>query len=179
MKVKDVMNAKSVKWCSPETKLYDAAKTMSTISIGALLVVDKEKKVVGLITNRDVCLSLSQKQTASLAKLTVGQIMPKKVYTIKTSDDVSIAYNQMKVNKVGHLPVVDSYGKLKGIISLQNLSKKPFESDKEFNVNSAPGESFLKTIQAINNLYDSKSVSILKSVSTIKKPKLDKKSTGF
>ncbi len=177
LKVKDVMTAKLLKWCSPETKLHDAAKTMSTINIGALLVVDKDKKVLGLITNRDVCLSLAQKQTTSLAKITVGQIMPKTVYTIKSSDYVSVAYSQMKSNQVGHLPVVDSYGKLKGIVSLQNIAKEPFENDKEFSVNSAPGESFLKTIQAINNLYDSKRS--LKAVPSFKKPKTDKKSAEY
>jgi predicted transcriptional regulator len=172
MKVKDVMITDSQKWCSLGTKLHVAAKTMSTIGFGALPVVDKEKKVLGIITDRDICLSLAKNHATPIAKTTVSQIMPKTICTVKATDDISTAFTHMQTNKIGHLPVVDEQGRLKGIVSLHNLVNDLHLNKKtEFGDVSVPGESLMRTIQAINNLYNSNDVLNIKNSSPVKKAK--------
>lgn len=63
MKVKDVMTAKSLKTCSPESNLKEAANAMKSANCGVLPVTNHDKKVVGIITDRDICLSLSEDGT--------------------------------------------------------------------------------------------------------------------
>ncbi len=154
MKIKDVMTARSLKYCSPETNLQNAAELMKTANCGALPVVDKENKVLGIVTDRDICLALAQEQGAQLAKTTVGKVMPKKVHTVHVDDDISAAYKQMRTNKVGRLPVVDSDGKLKGIVSLHKLISKTMEDGAiALGQPSEPGENLGKTIHAVTQRY--------------------------
>ena len=168
MKVKDVMTATSLKFCSPETKLHNAAKTMKASNCGALPVVDKQKKVLGIVTDRDICLSLAQKQV----KATVGQIMPTKVFTVKTDDDISTAFRQMRTNQIGRLPVIDEQGKLKGIVSLHNLINNTISNGKEdLGAISSDGENLLKTIQAVTDRYNGKISVKEKKTSTLKRSK--------
>lgn len=153
MKVKEIMTADSLKSCTPETKLSNAARIMKTANCGALPVIDKQKNVVGIITDRDICLSLVKKQTK--VPLTVGKIMAKKIQTIKDEDDVTEAYREMRLNQIGRLPVVDEKGKLKGIVSLHNLINNAISDGKvELGDLSSSDENLLKTIRAITNRYN-------------------------
>src|SRR5574342_8506 len=121
MKVQDVMTSRRLQYCNPETKLHNAVKLMKAGNCGALPVVDQNKKVVGIVTDRDIALSLSSRQTGSPAKAKVSQVMTKKVQTVKTGADLTAALQQMRTKKVGRLPVVDGEGKLQGILSMHNL----------------------------------------------------------
>lgn len=154
MKVKEVMTARSLKYCSSETKLHNAAKTMKSANCGALPVIDKEKKVVGLVTDRDICLSLATKQARSISDVSVGKVMTSKVHTVKAEDEISSALHQMRINKIGRIPVVDENGKLKGIISMHNLLSRATADGKiEMGTLFSPGENLMKTMQAITDRY--------------------------
>lgn len=163
MKVKEVMNASSLKYCTPETKLHNAAKTMKANNCGALPVVNEEKKVLGIITDRDICLSLAKKSSQPLEKRTVAEAMSKKVHTVKSDDEVATALQNMRKNQIGRLPVVDEQGKLKGIVSLHRLINQTVAEGKENLGNiSAPGENILKTIEAVTDRYNGKKTEKLK-----------------
>jgi CBS-domain-containing membrane protein len=156
MKVKEIMTARSLKFCSPETKLHNAAKTMKAGNCGALPVLNKEKKVIGLITDRDIALSLAQKQAKSAAQVNVAEIMAKKVHTVNSNDEITTALRQMRTNRIGRLPVVDKKGTLKGIVSLHNLISQAngkISSKVELGTFSSSGENLLKTMQAITSRY--------------------------
>lgn len=153
MKVKDVMTTTALKSCSPDAKLHEAAKTMRTANVGALPVTDHHKKVVGIITDRDICLALSQDHRKPHAEIPVSEIMEKKVHTVKENDDMSVALKQMRTNQVGRLPVVDQEGKLKGILSLHHLFSRSLDGQEEIGNVSAPGENVLKTVKAITGRY--------------------------
>ena len=59
MKVKEVMTSKSLKFCGSESKIQDVVKIMKSINCRALPVVDKDKNLLGIISDRDICLSLA------------------------------------------------------------------------------------------------------------------------
>jgi CBS domain-containing protein len=154
MKVKEAMTVRSLKYCSPETKLHNAAKTMKAGNCGALPVVDKDKKVVGMITDRDITLALASKRAQPLSSVKVGQIMTPMVHTVNGEEELSSALRQMRTNQVGRVPVVDRKGKLRGIVSLNNLLNQATNNRKvDMGILAAPGENLLKTIRAITDRY--------------------------
>jgi predicted transcriptional regulator len=57
MKVKDIMMRTAAR-CHPDTNLGAAVEMMWTRNCGILPVVDAEDKLVGVITDRDICIAL-------------------------------------------------------------------------------------------------------------------------
>ena len=58
MKVREMMTS-DVKTCRPETNLAEAVKDMWEGDCGALPVVSDEGRVIGMITDRDICIALA------------------------------------------------------------------------------------------------------------------------
>jgi len=56
MKVKDVMKT-NVSFCSTEDSLMKAAEVMRHRDCGVVPIVDEDKKVIGMLTDRDLCLA--------------------------------------------------------------------------------------------------------------------------
>ncbi len=79
MKVKDVMTS-PVLFCAPETNLAAAAMIMWESDCGALPVVSHETKVVGMITDRDICMAAATKHRLAsdiaVGRWPPGQCMP-------------------------------------------------------------------------------------------------------
>jgi len=93
--------------------IKDAAKIMSKKNIGSLIVI-KNKKIIGIITERDVMKNISN------INLKVSDIMSKKVRTISTRENIDIAADIMIKKKIKRLPVV-SNNNLKGIITMTDV----------------------------------------------------------
>lgn len=154
MKVKEVMTTQSVISCTTQTTFTEAVKIMKDYNCGALPVVDLENKVVGMITDRDICISLVTPGSTPWEKRTVGDIMTKNVYTVTTDDEISAVFQNMRKNQIGRLPVVDTFGKLNGIVSLHNLIDQTVSTGKqELWDFTSPGENLLKTIYAVTGRY--------------------------
>jgi len=155
MKVKKVMTTRLLKYCSPETKLQNAAKAMKAGNCGALPVVDKQKKVIGVITDRDIALSLVKKRGKSAEQVNVAKVMSSKVHTVKVGDDISTVLRQMRTNQIGRIPVVNKKGKLKGMVSLHHLLSQAGNGNGkvEMGTFAESGENLLKTIHALTNRY--------------------------
>lgn len=150
MKVKDVMTSGAIKSCDSETKLTNAAKIMKDDNLGALPVVDKEKKVVGIITDRDICLSLAYKNGKTADEISVKEILPKgKIRTINADDELTDVLREMRKNKIGRLPVTDKDGKLKGMISVNNLLSRAIKRNEAIGQIKSKEENLAKTIKAL------------------------------
>jgi CBS domain-containing protein len=157
MKVKEIMTANALKFCTPETNIHNAAQSMREANCGALPVVDRNKRVLGIITDRDICLSLAQNTNKAIEHRTVGEIMTRDVKTIRGTEDVSEALRKMRERKIGRLPVVDEQGSLQGIVSLNKLLNFSVAKGKEAvgDVHAA-GENLMKTLQAVATRREAK-----------------------
>jgi len=153
MKVKDVMRASPLKFCSPHTNLHEAADMMKTANCGVLPVLDAEGRIVGIITDRDICLSLSHNFSWSHSRLPVGEVMSREVHSVHETDSLQTALKKMRVNYVGRLPVIDEYGKLKGILSIHNLFCKALIEQEDLGHLSSSGENIVKTVKALSDRY--------------------------
>ena len=156
MKVKELLNSGDVKYCTAGTTAHNAAKIMKTANCGALPVIDNKKKVIGLVTDRDICLSLATKKSKPASKVNVKDIMTSSVHTVHADDDVSKALREMRINKIGRVPVIDNAGLLKGIVSLHDMISEATSNGKlKIGTLSAKGENLMKTMNAITSRYSS------------------------
>ena len=119
MKVKEMMSTNAIV-CTLTDNLSAAAGLMWENDCGILPVVAEEGKVVGLITDRDICMAATLKNR-NLSKIAVEDVISGKVFACKPEDDVRNALNIMQENKVRRLPVVDAEGTLEGILSMNDL----------------------------------------------------------
>jgi CBS domain-containing protein len=126
--VKEIMYS-TPKYCGKNESLLNAVREMSKSNIGSLPVVDSDKKVVGIITNRDVCTTLG-KTSKTLAELKVQEVMTPEAYICTPEDDTKTALKIMRTKKVHRLPVVDKEGHLKGLLSLNTIVRE-FEGSRE------------------------------------------------
>lgn len=151
-KVKDVMTADDIKYCSLESKLQNVAKTMKDANRGALPVVDKNNKVIGIVTDRDICLSLATRKDKKISELTVQDaITSLKVHTVKPEDNITKALQEMRKNKIGRLPITDKEGKLKGMISMNNLLSNSISKKESIGQLTSDDENIAKTIKALSD----------------------------
>jgi CBS domain-containing protein len=120
MKVKELMTS-DVKSCSPETNLAAAAKIMWEGDCGAVPVTDDRGKVIGIITDRDICIAAATRSRRE-GEIPVQEVSSKTVYTCTPGDDVRAALETMKNRKVRRLPVVGQDGRLAGILSIHDIA---------------------------------------------------------
>ncbi len=104
----------------PDTNLAAAAQKMWDSDCGALPVLNVQCQVIGMITDRDICMAAATKNKPA-SNITVWETVSKKVYTCHLSDDVHTALDIMKREKVRRLPVVDEDGRLQGIVAMNDF----------------------------------------------------------
>ena len=123
MTVKAILSAKGgeVITIEPTAKLSDAAKMLSERRIGALVVIGADRRVVGIVSERDIVQDLAAHGAASL-DLPLTDVMTRKVMTCTISDTISLVMERMTQGKFRHLPVVDQ-GRLIGIVSIGDVVK--------------------------------------------------------
>jgi len=119
MKVQDIMTSE-VQCCGPDTNLAAAAKMMWDSDCGALPVLNVEGKVLGMITDRDICMAAATKNR-SPSQITVWETITPRAFTCRPTEDVHVALDLMKRKQVRRLPVVDEDGILQGMVSVNDI----------------------------------------------------------
>ena len=123
MKVKDLQTSE-VRACSPDNNLATAAEIMWDCDCGAVPVVDQNRTLIGMVTDRDICIAAATRAAAP-ADLAVRDVMSKgQVFSCRPDDDVRTAMATMAMHRVRRLPVVDRQNTLVGIISLNDLVRR-------------------------------------------------------
>ncbi len=131
MKVKELM-ASDVVSCAPTDSLNIPARLMWEHDCGCVPVVDHDKVVVGIITDRDICMG-AYTQGRSLHLIQVKDVMGASVVSCEPDDDLVTAERLMRDNKVRRLPVCNADGKLAGVISLSDIA---LEAERERRIGS-------------------------------------------
>lgn len=111
----------TVRACSSEDTLNTAAEIMWNSDCGCVPVVDGERRVVGMITDRDVCMA-AYTQGGPLRSLRVDSAMAKEIYSCKPDDTLAAAEELMRSKRIRRLPVTDAGGHLVGIVSLNDIA---------------------------------------------------------
>lgn len=106
-----------------EDALPGVAKRMLEHRIGAVVVVDRpgpSARPIGIVTDRDVVCGQLNRQ-ADLFCLSVQDVMTPQPTVISADSDLSEAVEKLRSASVRRAPVVDRFGQLIGIVTLDDL----------------------------------------------------------
>ena len=146
MLVKDLMSS-SVNYVFPEDDLEKLTFLMRSEDVGILPVCDRQRHVLGVITDRDIVLralrtsggapaveplteqspaaeTLTAAEALTAAEtLTAADLMSRNVITVNSGDDIHQAALKFSKYALHRLPVVENQ-RLVGILSLKDLARK-------------------------------------------------------
>jgi len=123
--VSDLLKSKAKQQWSilPDASVFDALKLMAEKEIGAVMVMDKKDKVVGILTERDYARKIILHGKTSM-KTKVKEIMTPaaKMYKVKPDTSVEDCMVLMTGKHIRHVPVFDG-SKFVGVISIGDVVK--------------------------------------------------------
>lgn len=119
MKARDVMMGTPY-YCQLDSNLGSATELMWTGNCGFLPVMGTNGKIVGVVTDRDICIALGTRNRVA-GDITVREVMSDRLFACSPDDDVHIALQMMKEGGVRRLPVIVKNGTLVGVISMDDL----------------------------------------------------------
>ena len=119
MKTRDVMMGTPY-YCQLDSNLGSATELMWTGNCGFLPVMGTNGKIVGVVTDRDICIALGTRNRAA-GDITIREVMSDRLFACSPDDDVHIALQMMKEGGVRRLPVIVKNGTLVGVISMDDL----------------------------------------------------------
>jgi CBS domain-containing protein len=98
----------------------EAGRLMAEVGAGVLPVVDEDGRVVGIVTDRDICCALTETDRRPSA-VPVTEVMHYPVQSCASTDDILAALHTMQRYKVRRLPVVEEGGRLEGLLTLDDV----------------------------------------------------------
>lgn len=119
MKVRDIMTQTAVT-CGPETNVGTAVEMLWVHNCGMLPVVDANKGLIGIVTDRDICIALGTRNRLP-GNLTVGEVATVPVFTCRPDDEIHEALGTMAEHQVHRLPVVDGNDVPLGVLSMDDI----------------------------------------------------------
>jgi CBS domain-containing protein len=122
-KVRDLMH-RGLITCRPETTLGQVAVLLARHHIHALVVTDRDARVLGVITDFDLLagewLSGDPKSLETMRAMTAGELMTAPVDTIEAEQPARNAAERMRTEAINRLMVIDQ-GKPVGVISISDF----------------------------------------------------------
>ena len=101
---------------------YDVAALMKDKHVGSVIVIDKQGRPLGIITERDmvkrVCL-----ETIASSRIALEDIMSSPLITIMSYDSIDTAARLMTKNKLKHLVVLEADNRIAGMLSVSDITK--------------------------------------------------------
>jgi CBS domain-containing protein len=135
MKCTDIMS-KNLEWLTETDSVLKAATIMAEAGIGFLPICDAHKRVIGVVTDRDLTTRVIAKKVAP-ATTSAAMVMSSPAITCLATADVRDAELLMAEERKARLVMTDAEGKLVGVLSLADL------------VEHAPGRKSLETLRAV------------------------------
>jgi CBS domain-containing protein len=146
MTVKEAMKAPAAT-CAPDSDLSSAIDTMRERDCGFLPVVDSHGIVVGVVTDRDICLAGAVKHRP-LTRVSVKETMSHPVFSCFADERLQTVLATMAKHRVRRLPVLSKSGQLEGVLSIDDI------------VQAGPGEvpTAEEIVTALKTIYARRSI---------------------
>ena len=145
MQVKEIMTS-DVMFCGTNATLADVATAMWDKDCGAVPVVNQDKRVVGIITDRDICMAVVMGNRLA-SEITTNELIGGLVRVCSPEDSVETALEIMEHAQLRRLPVVAKDGTLCGIFSISDAIRQTGKDEKKNKRVSR--KSVLKTLNSI------------------------------
>jgi CBS domain-containing protein len=104
--------------------VVEAARCMRENHVGNVIVVEErmgEYYPIGILTDRDIVVSIVAKDPEHLNALTVGDVMSADLVTARESESVAEIFKRMRERSIRRVPVISDRGALQGILSVDDL----------------------------------------------------------
>jgi len=115
--------------------------------------LNEEDRLVGIVTDRDICLSLATIHTHNHSKVPVREVMSQDAHFLHETDTLSTALRKMREHLIGRLPVLGEHGKLTGMVSIHSMLCKALIEKEDMGQLSSSGESIVKTVKVLSDRY--------------------------
>ncbi|MCP3920273.1 MAG: CBS domain-containing protein [bacterium] len=147
--LRDVMTT-DVATCTRDATLERAAQLMWEHDCGCVPIVDDARRPIGMLTDRDVCMG-AYTSGGDLGTLPVARSMASDVQTCKADETIDDALRVMERRRIRRVPIVDSDGRLAGIVSMADIARQSRKgaADREH-----PG-AVLRTLASISSPHAS------------------------
>lgn len=120
MRISDLMKREPQRVLSHDTCRV-AARRMRDENVGFLPVCDRDGRVLGTVTDRDIAIRLVA--DGLRPEIPVGDIMSREVVACHLDDDLERAEQLMAASQKSRLVVVDDDGRLRGVVSLSDVAE--------------------------------------------------------
>mgnify|MGYP001205511237 FL=1 len=124
---------------NPNKTVFNAIKLLTENNIGALPVINDNKELCGIISERDIIRAMSQNIGTNFKKSLINSIMTSNVITISNNAISEDIMDIMTKNKIRHIPIVENK-LLMGIVSIGDVVKRLLE---KFNLENQHLKSWL------------------------------------
>jgi CBS domain-containing protein len=123
MHVKNILSAKggNVVSIEPTATLETAVRTLAEHKIGALLVLGPDRRIIGILSERDIVRVLAE-QGASVLAQPLAQVMTRKVFTCSPAETIGVIMERMTAGKFRHVPVIEQ-DQIVGVVSIGDVVK--------------------------------------------------------
>ena len=123
MTVKAIVSRKGmdIVTIEPSATLEAAIATLAEHRIGALVVLGADRRVIGILYERDIVRAFAEFGPDALTKR-LAQVMTREVTTCGEADTAVSIMERMTTGKFRHIPVVER-GRLVGIVSIGDVVK--------------------------------------------------------
>ena len=108
---------------TPEKSIRESSRQMRVEHVGSLVVVDQDGKPIGMLTDRDITIE-GVARGVDVDQTTVRDLMTAPVVTATESEGMVTALARMREFGIRRLPIIDSEGKLVGVVTNSNLIKE-------------------------------------------------------
>ncbi len=126
----DPLFTRTARTLGPAETLSAAAHHLWEGDCGIVPVVDDARRLVGVITDRDICMA-ALFRGRPLGEIRVADAMARQLLTVSPGSEVRAALELMRTYQVRRLPVVDEDGALLGLLSLADLARTWAEGDPD------------------------------------------------
>ncbi|HEX7705418.1 MAG TPA: CBS domain-containing protein [Thermoanaerobaculia bacterium] len=120
--IRDLMTP-SPECVSDQDSVRDAARIMKNEDTGVVPVVDGSRKIIGLITDRDIVVR-GLAEGRDLENLRVNEIMTKQVRSVKEDASLDEVMTLMSQSDIRRVPVVNGKDEIVGIVSIGDIANK-------------------------------------------------------
>ena len=120
MKINQLMT-KPVKTCHPGDSGTVAARIMWDFDVGAIPVVDDHEQLIGMITDRDLCMA-AYHRGEGLHEIRVAEAMNRHVVTCHSDVTETEVAQLMAKHRIRRIPIVDDDQRPIGIVSINDLA---------------------------------------------------------
>jgi len=129
MRIREIMSSPAVT-CRQDDTLNTAAQLMWEHDCGTIPVTDDAGQIVGIVTDRDICMATFTQGRAPQA-IRVADAMARQVFSCHAEDPLDAAERLMSEKQVRRLPVVDSGNRPLGLLSLNDIARNAAAQKKD------------------------------------------------